>query len=377
MYNIHNHYHNLWSYAKSISADPRLVYLYPFGSTEPENIEVLADDRPDLKPQQRGPLIICYDQEPLIWGFNDDLFDHIMDRFNISDQKVILLNTEKESQDKNRFLMKYQMRDCYAFFHVFAASDWYRGYRFDVSIQPPLARKVQKKFITFNRLTGGARVYRSMLIAELSERGLLDSGHISYSDHCPIYGHYRDNLKKAAAHYGIDHSYIEKCIQSLDQIEFPLRIDSDEHFIPNGSMTLGAIKENMESFLHVVTETCYWDTKLHLTEKIFKPIVARQPFVLLAPHNNLSYLKSYGFRTFDRWWDESYDQIKNPVQRLSAVVSVIQEVCSRSINELNDMLYEMNDILEHNYRLLESGDLLNHAWRELKENLKWSLSSPN
>lgn len=354
-----------------------MVYLHPFGTTSPENIEILADDRPELESHQRGPLIICYDQEPLIWGYNNQLFDEILQRLHISDHAVILLNTEQESQDKNRFLMKYKFRDCYSFFHVFAVADWYRGYRFNVSITDPLQRKIKKKYITFNRLTGGARVYRSLLVAELANAGLLEQGHVSYSDECPHYGHYRENLQESVTRYRINENYVSQCIEILDRVTFPLRIDIKQEQIPNGSMSLGAIKENMESFLHVVTETCYWEKKRHLTEKIFKPIATKQPFVLLGPADNLAYLKSYGFRTFDRWWDESYDQIKDPVHRLQAVVEIVKSICSRSDQELTDMLHEMKDVLEHNYRLLESGDLLNFAWKELTGNLKWSLSSPN
>lgn len=337
----------------------------------------MADDRPELGPHQRGPLIICYDQEPLIWGFNNQLFDHILQELNITDQRVILLNTERESQDKNRFLMQYRFQDCYSFFHVFAASDWYRGYRFDASIKDPLQRAIKKKYITFNRLTGGARVYRSMLIAELAMAGLIEYGHISYSDSCPLYGHYQVNLQQSINQYKIDRDYAYRCTEYLDKIKFPLRIDSKQDTIPNGSMTLGAIRENMESFLHIVTETCYWEKKHHLTEKIFKPIIARQPFVLLGPANNLAYLKSYGFRTFDRWWDESYDQIQNPIHRLQAVVEIVKNICSLNDRDLTDLLHEMRDTLEHNYRLLESGELLNRAWGELKSNLNWCLSSPN
>ena len=273
--------------------------------------------------------------------------------------------------------MKYKFRDCYSFFHVFAAADWYRGYQFNVSITDPLQREIKKKYITFNRLTGGARVYRSMLIAELANAGLLDQGHVSYSHECPHYGHYRDNLPESVTRYGINEKYVTGCIETLDRVPFPLRIDSKQEQIPNGSMSLGAISENMESFLHIVTETCYWERKHHLTEKIFKPIAAKQPFVLLGPANNLAYLKSYGFRTFDRWWDESYDQIKDPIHRLQAVIEIVKNICSRSDQELTGLLHEMKDVLEHNHRRLESGDLLNFAWKELTSNLKWSLSCPN
>ena len=43
---------------------------------------------------------------------------------------------------------------------------------------------------------------------------------------------------------------------------------------------------------HIVTETIFYDNKLHFTEKVFKPIVARRPFFLVGAPGNLAYLKS-------------------------------------------------------------------------------------
>jgi hypothetical protein len=374
MYNIHRHYHNIWQFAKTIVDDPRVAYLHPFGSTSPENLEVLADNRPDLNYFERGPVILCYDQEPLISGYTDHVLKHVMEYLIIDDpNKVILLNTEPHSQDKNVILEKFGFREAYCFFHIFAVSDWYRGHQFDRSLIPLEKRTLKKKYITFNRLTGHARVYRSMLVAELQNKSLLEHGYVSYSHECPLHGHYSQNLNDSIGLYNIDPAYSQFCIDQLDSVDFPLRIDSDESSIPNGSMALGAMKENMESFLHVVTETCYWEDKHHLTEKIFKPIFMKQPFVLLGPVGNLEYLKSHGFQTFDRWWDESYDKISDPVVRLQAVVSVIDQICALTLNELGALLEEMAPVLEHNHSLVASGLLLDHAWNELCTNLTHSL----
>jgi hypothetical protein len=155
---------------------------------------------------------------------------------------------------------------------------------------------------------------------------------------------------------------------------FPLRIDTGNNEIPNGSQTIGPHQQLMESFLHVVTETCFWESKKHLTEKIFKPIVARQPFLLLGCAHNLDYLKSYGFKTFDSWWDESYDSIEDPIERIKAVVNIIYDITRLSNDKLEDMLKEMNDVLEHNYQLFYSKEFVNNAWQELETNLTQAIA---
>jgi hypothetical protein len=368
MYNIHSHYENILDFANTIVTQSSLIYLHPFGSTQPENIEALQNGG-------YGPLIIAYDQEPLIEHYNSYLFSYINDNFKDDSGRsrpIILLNTEKYSEAKDDILKKFNYTDVNYFFHIFAAADWYRGYQYSAALTAPAQRKITKKYITFNRITGNARSYRSFLVAELAKNNLLEHGHVSYSDICPVHGKYQESILYAVDQYKIDPNYANDVIKTLNTINFPLRIDSGKN-IPNGSQTIGPVSELMESFLHVVTETCFWDRRTHLTEKIFKPIVARQPFVLLGCANNLQYLRSYGFKTFDSWWDESYDRIEDPVLRLQAVVKIIDEICNLSDADLEAMLRGMKYVLDYNYELFYSKEFIQKAWCELTDNLKAAL----
>lgn len=317
----------------------------------------------------KDPVFLCYDQEPLIKNFNNELFEYIREQWG-KERIIILLNTEKNSSIKTDYLQKFQFKDCYYFFHAFAAADWYRGYRYCTELIEPAQRKIQKKYITFNRLTGGARMYRSVFIAELARLNLLEHGHVSYNEVCPENGHYLEFLKDKNYVYQYNPNYLDQVKLILDKVDFPLRIDSNRaDSIPNGSQLLSAIPECMESFLHVVTETCFFDQKLHLTEKIFKPIVAKQPFILLGCANNLQYLKQYGFKTFDRWWDENYDTIADPQTRLEVAVNIIRDICQHSDSKLESMLKEMQAVLDHNYNHFYSNEFLDQVWSELKFNI--------
>jgi len=372
MYNIHSHYENVAAMAQRIITQPKVAYLHPFGSTQPENVESI-----DLGGND-GALLFCYDQEPLLPDFNRALFRYA--KTHRDDQgklrPVILLNTELDSEAKNQILAEHRFTDCYYFFHAFAAADWYRGYQYDSRLIPPDQRIIRKKYITFNRITGGARSYRSFLVAELAKHNLLQHGHVSYSDVCPINNNsYSENMMDAISQFGLDADYVSEAKNVLDTVEFPLRIDHlTKPNIPNGSQTLGAVPESMESFLHVVTETCYWETKCHLTEKIFKPVVARQPFVLLGCANNLQYFSKYGFKTFGNWWDESYDQILDPVKRLQAVVGIVRDICNKTDQELESMLEDMQMVLDHNYNWFYNKEFLDLVWNELEENLRISVA---
>lgn len=346
---------------------PVLLNFYPFGSIDYDNIEHMHANGPD---DIDLPVFLCYDQEPL----SDNtriVIQKIRNSWGPGRQVIILLNTEPNSKIKNQLLTDTHIIDCSYFFHIFAAADWYRGYQHCADLIDPPKRKITKKYITFNRITGNSRAYRSLFISELQKNNLLEFGHVSYSNTCPEHGHYSTSIYEIIEKHNVSSAYVSNCKDILDTINFPLRIDfKDEHLIPNGSQTLNAIPEMMESFLHVVTETCFWESKEHLTEKIFKPIVARQPFILLGCANNLKYLKSYGFKTFDSWWDESYDRIEDPVERIQAVVKIIKDICLMPTEELERMLNGMQYILDYNYNLFYSKEFISNAWNELTKNLE-------
>ena len=116
--------------------------------------------------------------------------------------------------------------------------------------------------------------------------------------------------------------------------------------IPNDILSLGNNDIWCKHFLNVVTETVI-HSDVFVSEKTFKPIVLMQPFVLAAPPGCLNYLKSYGFKTFDNWWDESYDTIEDPSERMAAVADIVNWIPSQNLEKLR---MEMAGVLEHNYR---------------------------
>ena len=348
-----------------------MLYLHPYGATEPENIEVLAAQLAHV-PKFEDPLFIFYDQEPIYSEFNSRLFDYIRD--NLAGPYV-LVTTEKSSDAVDQVKERYGWPVVYYFHHIFAAHDWFRGHDFDSNLVPPSKRKLTKKYITFNRITSSARVYRSLFINELIKAGILSDGHVSYGDVCPDNNHnYIENLCDARADGLVPNYLVSEAIENISKTKLPLRIDfKDKALIPNRSFILSAVKETQESFCYVVTETCFWDRKHHLTEKIFKPIISRMPFILIGPANNLAYLREYGFKTFGDYWDESYDTIIDPIERLQAASKVLKSICDMSLTDLEAMLVDMDPILNHNYELFYSKEFLHGAWNELTHNIKISL----
>jgi len=397
MYNLSNHDENIYQYLRTIIADVRVAYLHPFGSTSPENIEMIRDNSHDVdnidtkvanltfdtflptdkdlhnryvdhKLSSRAPLFLFYDQEPLDLHYNYPLLKWLTEN---SRAPWVLVNTERDSYDRDRICQELPFAEVNYFFHIFAAADWFRGHEYLPGIVAPSERQLKKTYISFNRITSNKRLYRSLLVNELYKNNLLDHGHVSYSKVCPDTNESVDvSIQAGIPEYPLGHALKQEVIANIQQLP-ELRIDfAEDDFIPNQSMLLSPIRQLMESFVFLVTETCYFQNKTHLTEKIFKPIVLRMPFILVGCANNLEYLRSYGFRTFGDFWDESYDTIFDPIERLKAIVKILRDISDMSIAEQQAMLVKMQPVLDHNYNLFNSPDFVRREWNHLKEQLR-------
>ena len=102
------------------------------------------------------------------------------------------------------------------------------------------------------------------------------------------------------------------------------------------------------TFVSVVTETLAHENTLFISEKTWKPIFMGHPFIILGNPGTLKYLKKLGFKTFDKWWDESYDDIKDVHVRTNKIVMIIESLSEKDHHELAKVREEMVEVLEYN-----------------------------
>jgi hypothetical protein len=89
---------------------------------------------------------------------------------------------------------------------------------------------------------------------------------------------------------------------------------------------------------------------IYFSEKTFKPIVAKHPFILLSSPGSLKKLKDLGYKTFDKWWDESYDDAEDYIDRVDMVLKILKELNKKPLSELEVIKKEMKDILDYNLK---------------------------
>jgi len=101
------------------------------------------------------------------------------------------------------------------------------------------------------------------------------------------------------------------------------------------------------SWLAIVSEDIDYRTQPYMTEKWYQAVFNCLPMIFLGPQHSLELFRSFGFKTFDKYFNECYDKQSSYEDRLNEVVKLL-----RKIEAIQDKLtwYEsMRDVLEHNY----------------------------
>jgi len=104
-------------------------------------------------------------------------------------------------------------------------------------------------------------------------------------------------------------------------------------------------------FCELVCETFFTGKTFMMTEKTMRPIIQRRPFVVQGPKFYLKNLKMLGFKTFDTWWDESYD-IDGPDGQFESIRWTIDYIGKQSPETIRDWYNQMQPVLEHNAKVL-------------------------
>jgi len=216
--------------------------------------------------------------------------------------------------------------------------------KLNLKTTPNTINDVEKKFICPNYRYQG---FRHLIVSYLKNYDSIIS--LNFEDQ--IYKTIKNHLWFDLDDWKNDYpSLYKKCIKGIDSINTDIVIDKDSSFHLNYDAEYNFCynKNNKKAFCFVINESRFAYPLGILSEKILIPIVNKRPFILSAPPYSLKYLKSLGFKTFDKYWDESYDQEENHEKRLVKILELIDYIDSFSINELQDLYKEIINICEFN-----------------------------
>ena len=181
----------------------------------------------------------------------------------------------------------------------------------------------------------------------------------NYLDRSELTFHYNPEVDYHTAHLGLDqllmHVREPSIIASIGNLlnACPLTQDQIDSYPMLSPENFGIAKVYPNFFVEVVCETYFTGRTFFPTEKTFRPMALKTPFILQGPENYLENLRRLGFKTFNNWWSEEYDQFSGP-HRLIEIRNVIDYLGSMTNNQLKELYASMRPVLEHNYKLLLS-----------------------
>ena len=360
-------------HGEAIFGDSVLIYrFWPHGSKNISNLTPL--DTTNWLSSVINPAIFCHDQEPLNHSFyvhctppdcGNNLYLVAAKRTgifrpfkNLESQgcrgifeRGLLLHSEKRSLEIQKYLSDDQLIPVYYWSHALISLDWYRG-AYHINFNK--THKEKKLFLIYNRAWSGTREYRLKLLDFLIDQDLVGDCQTAFNEIDP----------EGKIHY-LDY----ECKNPAWQPQHSLT-----GYFPTTTATGMAsadfsIADYTGTQIEVVLETLFDDTRLHLTEKSLRPIACGQPFILVATHGSLQYLRDYGFRTFDTVWDETYDVISDPAARLEAVVKTMKTISHWDDNTKAKKMQQAKEITDYNRKWFFNQDFFNCIVDELDQNL--------
>lgn len=210
------------------------------------------------------------------------------------------------------------------------------------------------KFIALNRRCHAHRMAAFTKLYPYKDQGLLSFAKAGHGelDLAPTFNYYSNQKSKFKEDFPkIHREWISQDLDNAIPLELNKNLDPYDHF----SLTTNPINDEhtlkfYQSYLHIVIETSVHS--VFFSEKTFKPVKYFQPFVLIGGAGSLKKLKELGYKTFEDYIDEGYDDIVDNQERIehtfkSALDFMMQDNLP---NILNDMFH----ILKHNHEILIS-----------------------
>ena len=109
----------------------------------------------------------------------------------------------------------------------------------------------------------------------------------------------------------------------------------------------------LNTFCSIVYEALWNEKVVFPTEKLNKCLMVGHPFIIVSVPRYLANIKKIGFKTFDRWWDESYDNEIDEFMRFKKLKETVTEISNWDLKKCEEVYLEMIPILAHNQRLLQ------------------------
>lgn len=192
-----------------------------------------------------------------------------------------------------------------------------------------------KKFISLNRKP---RPLRLEFVKSLYENDLDKHFLLSH----PAFENYQEKVLDLS----LDLFYLNnEKIKNISLNDINNAIAEDDYFININSDLFN------KSFFNAVTEsTISYRDKVYITEKTFKPIYYKTPFIVFGQYQILNSLRQMGYMTYHPYIDETYDNEENDLNRLELIIKEIKRICDLPEKDFLNLYHQCCVIAEFNHK---------------------------
>ena len=205
-----------------------------------------------------------------------------------------------------------------------------------------------KKFLNLNRRW---RPHRPLFVALLKINNLLEHGHVSMAPADD--GQHWEKAWDMISYLEPDLIPHEDTIMSIPD----LYLDTYDMHINQVVLTDSTDQYYQDTYFSVVSETNFYKEYgpgLFLSEKVFKPVSRKHPFLVLARPHTIKKFKEIGYRSFSDIIDESYDDEFDDRKRMNMVLEETKRLCNLSEQELTHFLAVASEITTYNYMMIRN-----------------------
>lgn len=245
---------------------------------------------------------------------------------------------------------------------VIEFSQWYAYPNIHEHVMPITDKKFSHLFITLNNQP---RSHRMCLLAMLHQKKLADKGIISWHA-TSAGGVVNSSTNDQPTEIRIQSPYHFRTTDPFSRINDDLNIckrsiyltsqyrsildHTSVHPLITGRPFDKKTKWGADFFryapIYVITETVGQYRHVCFSEKTWKAMVSKKPFLFLGARHSLARLKKLGFMTFDSIWDESYDRAETVYERVDSLTDTLLQLSHQNWYVLAE---RCANIVDHNY----------------------------
>ena len=234
---------------------------------------------------------------------------------------------------------------------------------FEKSIDKNRTIKKEKHFLCFNRIP---KPHRLLVFAELMTNSNFKDKFIT-SLGASTDSIVNDFYNKITIHIGENYKYgKDKLLNFYKNYDSTISHIFDESDLMNKTPMIN-LNAQRKTFVNIVTESLIEDYSVFFTEKTYKPIFSAQPFIIIGNPFSLKKLKEDGFQTFNKWWDESYDNETDFTKRMGMIIDLMEEISTWGEEKCFNVTNEMTEVFRNNLEVMMDTKSIKRVYKIFSE----------